>query len=783
MKRRAVLAGLCVGLIFAALPAKEAKTPEPRQAEAARFFEEYGAKLKEAARYSNSRGPEWDALKPLLDAACALDPENPRYRREAIMLELSRVHDSRIDWRGRLDALNRFLEQAEAFYKKYPDFRQPFFSHSFPVDSFNNLPVSRATEAEREELSALFDRIRVLRNREEREADFYRGKLDLSDGIGSAQELYVYREWIRCGNYYSSYYDTEKMVRETYRKELEFYRAMRDFLRKHPEERGKKLEISSTFLFFMGVDRDEFRREETIAGMKKIFADFGEMGELVREIDYRPLTVVYDGWLAFGEFLDSDRSDAALKQTMFRYYERIDALPPGPKLNTPGVEFALGYLTQNYMMFPRLQRLQAEYLAEKAGKDTFEQFRNDLCRGNGAGDAERLGRFVPELRKSALAAICDNALHNAFSRIGMQLASIQPSPEKKKLLDELNAAFAIRQLPFETSTCLNAVESEGVIYLLFCDGRRRLHVAEFDPREMSLTPLPDPGLEALKLQPRLYGQGCSISFSASGGRLILGGRDAVALYDLKTREWTLVEDLPGNDVVSAVIVGGRCYCLMGGRAALGVSPELLSLCSFDLDGTGRKLHFSARRADKETPLDSLPKGRVTGLIALPDGRLMFGTVFFGQTATLWGFDPKTEIFEKLKLFENTCDMGLRDHGDFVLGNWFGFGERFFTIDKRTGKVTDFLTQSKHDAKWADANGVRQLKGMWELKEPFLLSGDYLLSAAGSDCPLVLDLKHPEASPLLLVPCGVNVFRLKDGSWIFVGQKQLSSVRLRGEAEK
>lgn len=783
MKRRAVLAGICAGLIFAALPAEEAKTPEPRQAEAARFFEEYGVKLKEAARYSNSRGSEWDALKPLLDAACALDPENPRYRCEAIMLELSRVHDSRIDWRGRLDALNRFLEQAEAFYKKYPDFRQPFFSHSFPVDSFNNLPVSRATEAEREELSALFDRIRVLRDREAREADFYRGKLDLSDGVGSAQELYVYREWIRCGNYYPSYYDTEKMVRETCRKELEFYRAMRDFLRKHPEARGKKLELSNSFLFFMGVDRDEFRRKETIAELKKIFSDFDEMTALVREIDYRPLTALYESWRAFGEFLNSDHSDAALKQSMFRYYERIDALPPGQKINSFELGFALNYLTQSNMMYPRLQRLQAEYLTEKAGKDTFEQFRNDLCQGNGAGDIERIGRFVPELRKSALAAICDNALHNAFSCIGMQLGSINPSPAKKNLLDELNVAFAIRELPFPDRTCLNAVESDGGIYLLFCDDKRWLHVAEFNPGEMSLTPLPDPGLEAVKLQPRLYGQGCSISFSASGGRLILGGRDAVALYDLKTREWTLVEDLPGYDVVSSVIVGGRCYCLMGGRAALGVSAELLSLCSFRLDGTDRKLHFSARRADKETPLDSLPKGRVTGLIALPDGRLVFGTVFFGQTATLWSFDPKTGTFEKLHLFENTCDVGLRDQGDFVLGNCYGFGERFFTFDKKSKKIAYFLTQSKDDARWAKENGVRQLKGMWELKEPFFLADGYLLSAAGSDCPLVLDLKNPEASPLLLVPCGVNVFRLEDGSWIFVGQKQLSSVRLLGEAGK
>jgi len=68
--------------------------------------------------------------------------------------------------------------------------------------------------------------------------------------------------------------------------------------------------------------------------------------------------------------------------------------------------------------------------------------------------------------------------------------------------------------------------------------------------------------------------------------------------------------------------------------------------------------------------------------------------------------------------------------------------------------------------------------MWELKEPFLLDGGFLLSAAGSHCPLVLDLKNPEASPLLLVPCGVNVFRLSDGSWVFIGSKQLSVVKLK-----
>lgn len=777
MKQSAVLAGICAGLIFCALSAQEA-APDANRTEAARFFEEYGVKLKETARYSNSRGPEWDVLKPLLDAACSLDPENPRYRCEAIMLELSRVHDSRIDWRGRLDVLKHFIGQAEAFYKKYPAYRQPFLSHSFPIGCLDNLPVSRATEEERAELSALFDRIRVFRDREDREADFYRGKFDLSDGIGSARELYVYREWLRCGNYYHWYYDTEKMVRENHRQELEFYRAMRDFLRKHPEERGKKLEISSTFLFFMGVDRDEFRRAETIAELKKIFANFDEMTALVREIDYRPLTVVYDGWLAFGEFLNSDRSDAALKQSMFRYYERIDALPPGPKLNTPGIEFALGYLTQSHLIYPRLQRLHAEYLAEKAGKDTFEQFRNDLCRGSGAGDTERIGRFAPELRKSALAAICDNALHNAFQRMGMQLGEGTPSPEKRKLLDELNGAFFIRALPFADRACLNAVEAEGAIYLLFNDDKRWLHVAQFNPQDMSLTPLPDPGLEALPFQPRLYGQGCSVSFSASGGKLILGGRDAVALFDLKTREWTPIEDLPGNDVVSAAIVGDRCYCLLGGRAALGVSPELLSLCSFELDGTNRKLHFSARRADKETPLDSLPKGKVTDLIVLPGGKLMFGTVFFGKTATLWSFDPKTEAFAILQTFENTCDMALRDQGDFVLGNCHSFGERFFTFDKKSGKIAWFLTQSKDDTTWADANKVRQIKGMWELKEPFLLDGDFLLSAAGSNCPLVLDLKKPEESPLLLVPGGVNVFRLPDGSWVFVGQKQLSVVKLK-----
>lgn len=74
MKRRAVLAGICAGLIFAALSAEEVKTPEANRTEAARFFEEYQRKLKEVARYQNRRDSDWDALDPLIDSACALDP-------------------------------------------------------------------------------------------------------------------------------------------------------------------------------------------------------------------------------------------------------------------------------------------------------------------------------------------------------------------------------------------------------------------------------------------------------------------------------------------------------------------------------------------------------------------------------------------------------------------------------------------------------------------------------------------------------------------------------------
>ena len=89
MKQLAVILSLLGALMLAA---QEAKTPDANRTEAARFFEEYRGKLKAVARCQNRRGPEYDALEPLINSACALDPENPHYRREAILLALSRVH-------------------------------------------------------------------------------------------------------------------------------------------------------------------------------------------------------------------------------------------------------------------------------------------------------------------------------------------------------------------------------------------------------------------------------------------------------------------------------------------------------------------------------------------------------------------------------------------------------------------------------------------------------------------------------------------------------------------
>ena len=202
------------------------------------------------------------------------------------------------------------------FYRKYPDYRQPFLFSNFPIYSFTNLPVSRATEEERRQLSELFDRIRGFGDREGRGVDFVRRYLDLSDGVGSETELYAYEELIRYGSDYWDYYDMVKLIRDTYRRELEFYRAMRDFLRKHPEARQKKLHISVVFLSFQSIDNDGFLRAEAIEELKKIFSDFSEMTALIREIDYPAVTQLYDQWIAFGELLNSDRSNAALKEIM-----------------------------------------------------------------------------------------------------------------------------------------------------------------------------------------------------------------------------------------------------------------------------------------------------------------------------------------------------------------------------------------------------------------------------------------------------------------------------------
>lgn len=202
------------------------------------------------------------------------------------------------------------------------------------------------------------------------------------------------------------------------------------------------------------------------------------------------------------------------------------------------------------------------------------------------------------------------------------------------------------------------------------------------------------------------------------------------------------------------------------------------MSSFALDGSKRKLHFSNRRADKLTPLDSLPQGKLSDLIELPNGKLIFAVVFSNAPALLYCFDPATESFEKLREFENTSSLSLCDQGDFILGNCFGFGERLFTLDKETLKLEYLLSQSKRDSRWPKANRVKHLKGMWELQAPFLLADGFLISAFSWRCPLVLNLEKPEDSPLLMVPAGVNLFRLKEKTYLFVGRDQLSIAELK-----
>lgn len=248
---------------------------------------------------------------------------------------------------------------------------------------------------------------------------------------------------------------------------------------------------------------------------------------------------------------------------------------------------------------------------------------------------------------------------------------------------------------------------------------------------------------------------------------------------LPQKKWTLVEDLPGFDVISAIISRERCYVLLGGGLRFSRKKAMLSMSSFALDGSGRKLHFSNRRVDKLNQLDPLPRGNLSDLIKMPDGRILFSISFFETPAFLYCFDPTTERFEKIREFKDTCGLVLRDQGNFILGSYHVLGERFFKLDKATLTLEYLLSQSKRDSRWAKANQVKHIKGESELRAPFLLADGFLISASlGSGCPLVLNLEKPEDSPLLMVPAGVNLFRLREKTYLFVGRDQLSIAELK-----
>ncbi|MDD2478363.1 MAG: hypothetical protein PHS31_00560 [Victivallaceae bacterium] len=757
-------------------------------AEAKRFFDEYEALSKTKGVFSiqSIRKNDWRNVKTPLETAAALDPENLCYRRELIVFELTRVHDHRVNWRGKLDVFHGFLKGIKEFYKKYPAYShsgEPIFANvrKSSIISLSFMPVERASDFERAELSRIFTELRKLHDHERRQADFYR-ELDLSNGINSVRELSIYRAWISDGLRFFWYYDTAEMMSNTYRQGLEFYRAMRDFLDKHPEARRQKLEIFNLMPYDLHEDRDRWHYTETVAEFKKIFTDFDEITRLVKEIDYEPLTVRYYNWIAVGEFINSDHSEKALKNAVFRFYDNLEKYTSSKNGDLSCFLSVAIYIIPKYgdrrTPYTVLRNIRGEYELMKANKDTFELYLADIKRGVRVIDFERLKYFVSELSSSALVAICDNTVHSYFNQIFFQLRNSNSSSEGRKLLDDLNSAWNIRELPFTNRICYAATELDGEYFLLLSDSSGMLQLTKINVEKMVLEDLPAPGIKVRKFQPNLPGSGGTISMSAFGGYLIFGGRNSVLLYNITTQKWNHVEELPGHDVASATIIHDRCYVLLGGRTQAIGSNEILSMSSFALDGSKRRLHFSSRRIDKLNQLDSLPQGKFSDLIELPDGKLLFAVSVRDMPTRVYSFEPQTERFEEIREFRDINIFSLRDQGDFILGNCRRFGERFFKIDKATLEIEYFLTQHKGDTRWAKGNKVKQIKGEWELKAPFLLADGFLLSASSWSCPLVLNLEKPKDSPLLMVPAGINLFRLKEKTYLFISQKQISITELK-----
>lgn len=743
---------------------------------------------------------DWDSnYGAKVNAMVALAPNVDKYRYEEVLYHLERVMMP-LPWQEKIKIYRRFIVEARQFYADFPSFRHPgnmgFVNqrgrnsnpawdtlHTFNV--FGKLS-SNASEEECKAYSEVSDEIRAFARWEMLLCDFKGFNPDAP--VKDERQLYRLNYWLFNGGLRVGLYcDDLKMIRDNFTALQTYVKAIDAFFKENPEGRKKSVICESLFPHwscFICI----YRKEEAYKEMERLLnsAEFAEVEKTIREINFDNLTVWLPLWQAMREYFASDRSEAAIRECVFRFMRNIEketcmkvALDKPDKILSMESQ-VLGVFRD---ILPRkigekssrflIEQWKNEYIASKTGMAPEEKFELVLSSFelDPLGHLDEISAQAPQIRKMALQMMCSNATNGSIVRIAYALwKALDANPKARAALELLNSGFEIKKINTPYKLCIASTEVGGKIYMLNSSEEEQIYLTEFEPNTESVRTLEKSGLATRMFQneQRIFGGGNSSTLSHAGDYLVAGGLSMMALYNLKTGKWSFIKDLPGRFVVSAKMMRGRLYYVCGGEAMFVAGEKMLSMHSCMPDGNDRKTHFSGERANKENELDSLEIGKVSELIDTGDGRLVFAVnSWSGNYERIYSFDTATESFSRvLDLPKASHYVSLRDVGGQIVGQGGrGFGPAFFTMDRKSLKIEWFFVQNKDEKMTVKY----RIPGNQELRAPFLIAKDRYFVSGGYCSTFFLDLEQPDKTPMLLLPMTSNVFYLPEkDEYVFPG---------------
>ena len=772
-----MLANLTEKLKFTQPPSATAVS---RQAEAARYYEEYSLLLHHE---------DYDMARGKLQSAIALRPDSPEYRMAMIPLLFKYIYHLHNDLSGKkLDFSfdNKFSKAEEALQvcdevsRDFPEYNKGIYKEMAGILRLMSFVMSCADNSSWQRMIEFADKVRP-----KIEAEF---DPHLSGGIRSIEELESYRRYFlsTCDFYY--YFDGVKFSDGILKHGLEMLRLSSDFFRRNPQlipddiDRQDEI-IDLRFPYVMREHEKQAKyfvinSTDYIKAAKTHPLKAAKILGLTLELCQKTISSNYNDVIFRTNMQEYCRTVAALKiphipaHSTICYHAFLDFT--GPRLLNVAEEIVTAQFSRTTSTAPTEKMLKA--IMQEQNLDLF---------------AQKVIAVVPQLKQLRPQIFTDSKIRGYPGLLANRLyyGLRQNNENCRKALEvlmdgtQITPMLSLEKLlipgsKIEHSRIVRATWYSKMIYLLVLNSESklpssgRLSIISFNPEDgtaKNLTLIPSTS----NLNPdRVRG------FSVSENYASMINDESMLLLPLDGSPVTELKDLPGKNIRASAVLGGRVYVFTCRSSQTG-SPQEAFLISCLPDGSDRKIHISSQREEKQNFLDRNPSYIWDAFTDAAKKRILFFILSPLENCGLWEFYPESGKINKLisgnsyrSVFSETRKIGKRI--------FFTFDGKTCMFDCRDDQYTII-----HEDK--NSNGFNPTTY-------FLMQGDRLCLLRPT-LLLICPSGRMEQSPFIFLPeletsisCPdmtwinpINIFPHTDGSSVIVIlDKRIYKVTLKEE---